>query len=171
MCTYVVRQLIKYRDCNNSLAFVNIAMRVLSGLAQAMAVPCVAGLEIHAASEKSLADVIAKCYAFFPGDIEVGPVEVILHPTTGASPFLFIEATTPWRFQRYVRLGLLERGLTVTAINPAESDIHIYGVGPMEHLLGVEAEIDRITERKGSVRLRFSHYSFWDSPPPSGSAA
>jgi hypothetical protein len=171
MSTYVQKQLVKYRTPDHQIAFVNLAMRFLSGLDGAEAVPRKQGLEIQAISEPALNGVLSKCYGFFPGDIDAGSPEVIPHPHTGASPIMHAQFTTPWSCLRHLRLRLLERGVTITASGPADGLIDLYAVGPQELFLGIHDEVAQLTENKGTVEVTFSHYAFWGGMPPDGGSA
>lgn len=167
---YVIKQLVTYRNRDLQLDFVNLAMRFLNALDGATAVPQRQGLEIHAVSEITLTQALAKCYSFFPGEISVAPAEVLAHPQTGAAPIMHVEVQTPWSCLRHLRLRMLERGASVTASRPSDGLMTVYATAPMQCLLGLQEEVAQLTEHKGAVSMRFSHYAVEDGPP-GGSAA
>lgn len=167
-----IEQLVRRRDTRFQFGFANEARNLVPDRDDFLLATSHKGLHVLARNEESLATPVEVLREVYGPDLDVAPPRVrFIEGVQVQEPVMHVRISLEMRFLEIVKKALRERGA-----NPSEEYLRSnYCVlryeAPLADLLGLPAQLARLTLGTAKHWIVLSHYAFVTGGPGGGRAA
>jgi len=160
MADYVLEQRLDYRKRNNRPWFAGTIALLFRGIGTTWIEESHAGVRLLAEDERSLRRLVNRIHAYLPGVFITSPVAVRYRGTYPDldEPVMAISVVVPQSFDHDVRRILALRRAQYIGASFRSTYRVIYAQAPLSVALGMDEEVEALTDGLGLVGMRLSHY-------------
>jgi hypothetical protein len=154
------------------LSFARAGLELLSDYEDAAFEATRNGIVMLGETELSLDPPIETLRKAYGDQLRVSAPLVRYRTTQGVEqPIMGLRVVCDPRHLDIVQRDLLMRSATVLEARVQDKEGVLSANGPLPNLLGLRAQIQRLTDNKGQLAMWLSHYEKVDVEPPGGDAA
>jgi hypothetical protein len=162
---YPLETLARKRGTRSQIDFALEAKRLLRDTDDALFEPMDHGLVIFAANEEAIdapAQLLAQAY---PDQVVVRkPVVRLIRGEPAQQPMMYVRVLARREHAGVVVQALRARGVSIREESLRRRDVVVRGEAPLVSLLGLRAELDRLTGGSAEPLVRLTHYAEVSDP-------